>query len=152
MSNAKIMSKRLWLDDVRRPPTQGWVWARSVKDALEILETGTVVEASLDNDLHPFERDGIEVIEWMVAHQVWPRLVRVHSANRFASTRMCRLLERNGYRWVPGRPRHFIRSDGTSRSIQEFAAPGYQGLAEVDGAAARSSLASAATPSDERSR
>jgi hypothetical protein len=35
---------------------------------------------------------------------------------------MCGLLERSGYRRVPGRPRHFINKDGTSRSIAEFVA------------------------------
>jgi hypothetical protein len=71
VSDVEITSKRLWLDDVRRPPSEGWVWARSVADALEILETGTVVEASLDNDLHPFEHDSLEVVEWMIEHQVF---------------------------------------------------------------------------------
>lgn len=120
MTEAEVMSKRLWLDDVRRPPSDEWVWAKSVTEAVEVLETGTVVEASFDNDLYPFEYDGVEVIEWMIDHKVFPRLVAVHTDNRFASTKMCGLLERSGYRGVPGRPRHFIKQDGTRMSPREF--------------------------------
>ena len=108
------------MDDVRRPPSDAWVWATSVADAIEVLETGTVVEASFDNDLHPFQRDGLEVVEWMVENRIFPRQVRVHTDNRFASTRMCGLLERSGYRGVPGRPRHFVKGDGSRMSPTEF--------------------------------
>lgn len=99
----------LWLDDVRRPPSGDWAWARSVEAAIEILAKGTVIEASFDNDLHPFERDGLEVLVWMEENGVWPERVRVHTSNRFASTKMCNLLEKNGYRPIPGQPRSFIK-------------------------------------------
>lgn len=120
MSNPGCPSKRLWLDDVRRPPSDDWIWAKSVAEAVEALETRTVIEVSLDNDLHPFEHDGLEVVEWMIENRVFPRHVRVHTDNRIASTKMCGLLERSGYRRVPGRPRHFIREDETRMSPKEF--------------------------------
>ena len=120
MSALKVTTTRLWLDDVRRPPSGNWTWARSVDEAVEILMTETVVEASLDNDLHPFEHDGLEVVEWMVEKRVFPRLVRVHTDNRFASTKMCGLLERCGYRSIPGRPRSFIRDGRPRMSPAEF--------------------------------
>lgn len=41
---------RLWHDDVR-PPPRGWVWVRTNDDARAILQTGRVIEASLDHDL-----------------------------------------------------------------------------------------------------
>jgi hypothetical protein len=118
---SEITAKRLWLDDVRTPPGDWWVWAKTVEEAIEVLEAGTVVEASLDNDLYPFERDGVEVVEWMADHQVFPRLVTVHSDNEAASDCMCGLLVRCGYHGVPGRPRHFIKSDGTRISPEDFA-------------------------------
>lgn len=58
----------------------------------------------------------------MAEHQVFPRLVAVHTDDTFASTKMCGLLELSGYRGVPGRPRHFINRDGTRRSAKEFVA------------------------------
>lgn len=126
MTEAEVTSKRLWLDDVRRPPSEDWVWAKSVAEAIEILETGTVAEASLDNDLWPFENDGVEVVEWMIDREVFPRLVRVHTDNRQASTRMCGLLERCGYRGIPGRPRHFISEDRPKISPAGFLRRNFQ--------------------------
>lgn len=111
MSRPETGSQRLWLDDARRPPSDDWSWALTVAEAIEILETGTVVEASFDNDLYPFERDGLEVVEWMLDHEVFPRLVRVHTDNELASSMMCGLLLRSGYRRVPGRRRSFITKD-----------------------------------------
>lgn len=109
MSDQGAPSSKLWLDDVRRPPSDDWTWVRSVSGAVEVLGSGSVQEVSLDNDLHPFEHDGLEVVEWMIEHQIFPPLVKVHTANRFASTRICGLLERGGYEGVPGRPRWFTR-------------------------------------------
>ena len=108
------------MDDVRRPPSDEWIWAKSFDQAIEVLQTGDVAEASLDNDLHPFVHDGLEVVEWMIEKRVFPRRVRVHTDNRIASTEMCGLLERSGYQKVPGRPRTFIWDDGPRMSPTEF--------------------------------
>lgn len=122
MTAAETASKKLWLDDAHRPPSGDWVWAKTVDTALEILATGTVVEASFDNDLYPFERDGLEVVEWMIDHEVFPRLVAIHSANEAASDWMCGLLQRSGYGPVPGKSRQFVRGDGKRRSPEEIVA------------------------------
>lgn len=53
VSEPEIKAKRVWLDDLRQPPSDWWVWAKSVPEAIKFLETGDVVEASLD-DLHPW--------------------------------------------------------------------------------------------------
>ena len=42
---------RLWLDDVRPMPPSFNYWAKTAKEAIEILKTGRVVEISLDHDL-----------------------------------------------------------------------------------------------------
>jgi hypothetical protein len=117
---SELVGKKLWLDDAHRPPSKDWVWALTVDAALELLNTGTVIEASFDNDLYPFERDGLEVVEWMIDHQVFPRLVAVHSSNEAASIWMCGLLQRVGYRRVPGRSRQFLKGHGGTRSTEEI--------------------------------
>lgn len=38
------------MDDLRQPPP-GWEWAKTVEEAILIIESGEVVEASLDHDL-----------------------------------------------------------------------------------------------------
>lgn len=97
----------MWIDDVRRPPSDQWTWARSVAEAIKILDNDAVIEASLDFDLFPFDRDGLEICFWMRDHDAWPPMLRVHSANRIGSGKMCSLIQQSGYRRLPGRPRSF---------------------------------------------
>jgi hypothetical protein len=56
---------RVWLDDVHRPPGSDWTWVKTVEEAIDCLKRNVVAEISLDNDLHPFERDGLEVLSWI---------------------------------------------------------------------------------------
>jgi hypothetical protein len=48
--DAKERSKRLWLDDLR-PVPEGWTWVKTVGEAISLMESGDVTEASLDHDL-----------------------------------------------------------------------------------------------------
>jgi hypothetical protein len=41
----------LWLDDIREPPNSQVMWAKTAKEAQDILDTNTVVSMSLDHDL-----------------------------------------------------------------------------------------------------
>lgn len=95
-----LIELRLWLDDVRPPHEHGrlgWTWAKTADEAIALLATGAVVEASLDHDLDPSatlgntpaERTGYDVVCWMEAHNVWPRDgVHVHSMNPSGAARM----------------------------------------------------------------
>lgn len=99
---------KLWHDDIRRPPA-GWTWARTNGEALELLRSGTVVEASLDHDLGLHELDpadyespevlkgsgsqtGFDLVKLMVAEGLVPRRVRIHSWNPPAALRMAEYL------------------------------------------------------------
>lgn len=106
---------RLWLDDVR-PAPDGWRWAKTLEAARALLETGSVVEASLDHDLGTDERGdelpaGRKLVLWMCEHGVWPRDgVSIHSANVVGVQHMAALIERYGpYRALPGRRRFVPR-------------------------------------------
>jgi hypothetical protein len=84
---------KLWLDDVRPPWKHGcigWTWARSYAEAIAVLQTGKVTEASLDHDLTERRTlgiddgslTGLDVVRWMAANDVWPKNgVSVHSLN-----------------------------------------------------------------------
>jgi hypothetical protein len=67
------MEMRLWLDDFRLPP-DGWYWAKTVKEAKELidaaLEEGTWEFASLDHDLGACEEclGGLTPEEWLKQH------------------------------------------------------------------------------------
>jgi hypothetical protein len=102
---------KLWLDDVRVPPGDDWTWVRTVEEAIAVLASGRVVEASLDHDLDATDtRQGAEVCDWMARTGTWPaHVIRVHTSDNFASTYMCNLIERHGFVPVPGKPRWFSR-------------------------------------------
>ena len=95
---------KLWLDDVRAPPAKDWTWVNTVDAATVLLETGRIVEASLDHDLGEGTPEGYELCLWMAEHDIWPRdAIAVHSANPVGAARMCGVIERYGpFRRVPG--------------------------------------------------
>lgn len=90
---------KLWLDDVR-PAPKGWTQVRSVNEAIAILETGEVVEASLDHDLGDYSHDGGDgwrLVDWMAETGTWPaQSVAVHSANPIGVDRMLSTVDQYG--------------------------------------------------------
>lgn len=109
----------LWLDDIRRPPSEGiWWWAKTADEAIWFLENFRVEWVSLDHDLayahyhaNPTsdfaEKTGYSVAYWMAEHDIWPsKGVTVHSANPVGAKRMMGLVDRYGpyhtpCRWEP---------------------------------------------------
>lgn len=103
---------KLWLDDVRDPwmyGCGGWEWVKTAADAIELLKTGTITEASLDHDLAPdhypwsgvpMEKvtgTGYDVVTWLEANpQYWPvDGVVVHSMNPAGELRMQVVIDRH---------------------------------------------------------
>lgn len=93
---------RIYLDDIREPP-QGWVLTQTPEEVIDLLQTGSVVELSLDHDLGlgsgSAERTGYDVLRWLeeaVATGAWtfplPE-IRIHSANPVGRRRMERAID-----------------------------------------------------------
>lgn len=100
---------KLWLDDIREAP-EGWKWVNTVEEAINLISTGEVVEASLDHDLGDGQQEGYRLVLWMAENDVWPSdAISVHSSNPPGSERMCGVIERYGnYRRLPG-GKKFVR-------------------------------------------
>lgn len=87
---------RVWLDDQAvRDPASGWAIARTADEAIALLAAGDVEAISLDHDLgdtrydpYPREVTGMDVVRWMVANKVFPRVINVHSFNSGQAKRM----------------------------------------------------------------
>jgi hypothetical protein len=96
---ADVKPVKLWHDDIRLPPDDSWVWARTNEQAKAIL-IGTIgfpSECSLDHDLglhecDPHEEDadlrmgqaadtGYDLVKWMVEADCVPPKVTIHSWN-----------------------------------------------------------------------
>lgn len=84
-------------------PGLAWVHVTTAGEAIELLETGRVVELSLDHDLGDDEScgRGIDVVvnflaEQQIAHgrNLWPRDgIRIHSANAYGRDAMMRAIK-----------------------------------------------------------
>lgn len=89
----------MWLDDLR-PVPEGWTGVRSVNEAIALLSTGLVVEASLDHDLGDYAYDGgdgYKVVDWMAENNIWPSAgVHCHSGNPVGRERIEGVVQRYG--------------------------------------------------------
>lgn len=112
-------SMRLWLDDARKPPWGYDLWAKTVEEAIDMLERhGSKIEhASLDHDLdeahyafqygdHPPKWDrskfavktGYALLEWM-RENFWVADIHVHSLSTGAGD-MMDFLKKYAPEWV----------------------------------------------------
>jgi len=105
--------KNLWLDDdeEERPAPEGYLWAKTVAEAQEIMLHQEIGRISLDHDLGDPEAEGRHLVLWMCEHDIWPTEgVDIHSGNVVGVQNMSALIERYG---PYGRPsadrRHFSR-------------------------------------------
>lgn len=65
------MTYKLFLDDLRAPPDQTWVVVRTVRAAIEYVETyGLPLEMSLDHDLGDGERDAPAFLHWLTDYDM----------------------------------------------------------------------------------
>ena len=88
----------LWLDDERNPRDydfpQDWVWVKTVEEAKRWISMGKIEIASLDNDLGEGQEEGRRLVLWMAEFEIWPKEVRIHSANPVAWEYMTKMIER----------------------------------------------------------
>lgn len=96
---------KLWVDDVRCPPTweMGWHWTTSVnkaKNAIEYFEKWFNVELiDLDYDAGDYANDGgdyIRLLDWLEeTGRNYP--IRIHSMNPVGVQNMRAIIQRNGW-------------------------------------------------------
>jgi hypothetical protein len=79
---------KLWIDDLRVPPTDGWTWVKTSQEALDFLSTADVEsidEISFDHDLgrdkYGADDTSRRVAYWMCEFERFPKAVFVHSSN-----------------------------------------------------------------------
>ena len=92
---------KLWIDDVR-PAPYGYVWVKTVNDAIlqiEMHEQNNVpfVLISLDHDAGDYgSPDYIKLLDWLEeTGRNYP--IHIHSINPVGVENMRRIIERNGW-------------------------------------------------------
>lgn len=71
---------KLWVDDLRPPPSGDWWWAKTSKRAVAFLYYPWITEMSLDHDLGGDDTTRSVVLH-MCEHGAWPDKIAVHTAN-----------------------------------------------------------------------
>lgn len=93
---------KLWLDDVRKPPTDDWVWCVNVQEAIELLCESSFDEISFDHDLGE-EHTGYDLACWIeeqaLKGKLKPLKWKVHSANPVGRENIKRAMEKADEFW-----------------------------------------------------
>ena len=106
---------KLWIDDVR-PAPEGYVWCKSVNEAIGIIESveqtcfnwydvnneDIISIIDIDHDAGDYAYDGgdyIRLLDWLEeTGRNYP--IRIHSMNVVGRENMRRIIERNGWKEV----------------------------------------------------
>jgi hypothetical protein len=75
---------KLWVD-AERQPEPDWVWAKMPCSAIVFLQSGLVEQISFAPDQRKLVGD---VVEWMISHNVHPRVHEIHKRSSGVLTRM----------------------------------------------------------------
>lgn len=93
--------KKLWIDDIRPAPDHTWTIARTVQEAMHLLQTEDFDTVSFDHDLADQsipERTGYDILLTIVQDKMDGRKVPttylVHSANPVGVERMLGVISR----------------------------------------------------------
>ena len=98
---------KLWIDDVR-PAPEGYVWRKSVNEAIDLLSDlinfgiDDIEVLDIDHDAGDYAPDGgdyIKLLDWLEeTGRNYP--IRIHSANPVGVQNMRAIIERNGWKEV----------------------------------------------------
>lgn len=87
----------LWIDDLRTPP-EGWVWAKTSAEAIELLsaQDERFDFISFDHDLGGDDTSR-KVVLWLCENtSKWPQEAAVHSRNPVGKDWLLGMIERYG--------------------------------------------------------
>lgn len=104
MEVCKLKHIKIWVDDIRTPPT-GYFWTKTVKNTIIAIEEAEFMgykidEISLDHDAGEFgPPDYIKVLDWLEeTGRNYP--IHIHSMNVVGVENMRRIIQRNGWEEV----------------------------------------------------
>ena len=101
----------LWVDDVRTPPSDHWIWAKSVKEvkaAINCYEhnmTDECIYINLDHDAGDCFEDGgdyIEILNWLEEFKIpdTTYFFGLHTQNPVGRMNMKAIIEHNNWRLI----------------------------------------------------
>ena len=100
----------LWVDDLRKPPSDKYVWAKSVHEAIiHICQmtcpdgTHNIAVLDLDHDAGDYAWQGgdyIEILEWMEQKGIDDIPIHLHTMNPVGRENMRRIIQHNGWKQI----------------------------------------------------
>lgn len=101
----------LWVDDIRTPPSDDWLWAHSVSEAITAIKSyersfsTDTIYISLDHDAGDFGADGgdyIRILDWLEQAGIVDTgyFFYLHTQNPVGRENMERIIRKNGWRLV----------------------------------------------------
>lgn len=102
---------KLWIDDVRRPPFDDYLWARSTNEAIVAIKmyehqwSDDTITIDLDHDAGDFIKYGgdyIEILNWLEREGIVDTgyFFHIHSMNPVGVQNMRAIIEHNGWREI----------------------------------------------------
>ena len=97
---------KIWLDDIRTPPSDDWVWIKSVNDAKKYISMvssyeNTEIILSLDHDsgeFYEYGGDYIRILDWLDGTGwSFKGKFHFHSMNVVGVQNMRAIIQRNGW-------------------------------------------------------
>lgn len=101
---------KLWIDDVRQPPSNDWHWVKSVHEArINICQmtrpngTHNISIIDIDHDAGNYAWNGgdyIELLKWMEVQQINDIPIHIHSMNPVGVQNMRTIIQHNKWKEV----------------------------------------------------
>ena len=102
---------KLWIDDMRQPPDDNWIWATSVNEAIpaiyhyerNILDDTILIDLDHDaGDKVSFGGDYIEILNWLERQDIVDTgySFHIHSMNPVGVQNMRAIIQHNGWREI----------------------------------------------------
>ena len=99
---------KLWVDDMRRPPSKDWIWCRTTNSVIDLLEEvnfygdNISVLLDLDHDAGDYEKYGgdyIKILDWIEETDLSNLNLsfHLHSMNPVGMMNMRDIIEKNGW-------------------------------------------------------
>lgn len=102
---------KLWVDDVRQPPSDEWLWAVSVDQAITAIKmyerhfSDDTITIDLDHDAGDFVKYGgdyVKILDWLEEKDIVDTgyFFHIHSQNVVGVQNMRAIIQHNGWREI----------------------------------------------------
>ena len=92
---------QLWIDDIRKPPAEGYTWIKDINEALRFIRWNktNIYLIDIDHDAGEFAQYGGDynkLLDWLEETGLnYP--IRIHSMNPVGRENMRAIIQRNGW-------------------------------------------------------